>query len=79
MQKKPVVLHSTLTVPTFEPLRLQAILEFLDSTVAVGEVPLAATAMETPGPQLTDVVLSNRFEPAPPATASSDPLRGKDF
>lgn len=72
-------IHARLTIPKLEPLHVQAILQFSDGTLAIGEheIPLAAT--EGPCPGLTSVLLSNRVEEATGLADPSDPLRGSNY
>jgi VWFA-related protein len=68
-----------LAVPRIEPLKLQAILQFPDGSVAIGKRELLAGAPEGSGPQLTSLLLTNHIEQASGPGDSSDPLRGSNF
>jgi VWFA-related protein len=75
---KDLDINARLTVPQLEPLRVEAILQFSDGTVALGgrEIGIPAT---TSSPKLTSLLLSDRIEPAQGTADPSDPLRGENF
>ncbi len=77
-EAKDLDISARLAVPELEPLRVQAILQFFNGTVALGERAIAIPAT-TSGPKLTSLLLSDRIEPAQGTADPSDPLRGDNF
>jgi VWFA-related protein len=75
---KDLEISGRLAVPELEPLRVRAILQFSNGTVALGEqaidMPVGAS-----GPKLTSLLLSDRIEPAQGSADRSDQLRGENF
>jgi hypothetical protein len=67
-----------LVIPELEPLRVQAILQFSNGTVGLGEREIAIPVTAS-GPKLTSLLLSDRIEPAQGPRDLSDPLRGEGF
>ena len=67
-----------LALPELEALRVQAILQFSNGTVALGEQAIDIPAGSS-GPRLTSLLLSDRIEPAQGSADPSDPLRGENF
>jgi VWFA-related protein len=67
-----------LAIPELEPLRVQAILQFSNGAVAMGEREIAIPTPAS-GPKLTSLLLSDRIEPAHGTADPSDPLRGENF
>ncbi len=77
-EAKDLDISARLAVPELEPLRVQAILQFSNGTVALGEQSIAIPA-PTSGLKLTSLLLSDHIEPAQGAADPSDPLRGENF
>jgi hypothetical protein len=75
---KDLEINGRLALPELEALRVQAILQFSNGTVALGEqtidIPRAAS-----GPKLTSLLLSDHIEPSQGSPDVSDPLRGENF
>ncbi|MGD0920918.1 MAG: VWA domain-containing protein [Terriglobia bacterium] len=68
-----------LAVPKLEPLNVQAILQFSNGTVALGEWPVAVETTPAAGPHVTSILLADRIEPATGPADPSDPLRGQNY
>jgi hypothetical protein len=77
-EAKDLDISARLAVPELEPLRVQAILQFSNGTVALGEQAIAIPG-PTSGLKLTSLLLSDHIEPAQGAADPSDPLRGENF
>ncbi len=77
-ESKDLGISGRLAVPQLEPLRVEAVLQLSNGTVALGEqeisIPTAAS-----GPKLTSLLLSDHIEPAQGTADPSDPLRGENF
>ena len=67
-----------LAVPELESLHVQAILQFSNGTVGLGECQIAIPVAAS-GPKLTSLLLSDRIEPAQGPPDPSNPLRGENF
>ena len=75
---KDLEINGRLAVRELEPLRVQAIVQFSNGTVALGERAIDIPAGAS-GPKLTSLLLSDRIEPAQGSADPSDPLRGENF
>jgi len=75
---KDLEINGRLALPELEPLRVQAILQFSNGTVALGEEAIDIPAGSS-GPKLTSLLLSDRIEPPRGSPDPSDPLRGENF
>jgi VWFA-related protein len=71
-------INGRLAVPELEALRLQAILQFSNGTVALGEQTIDIPRGVS-GPRLTSLLLSDHIEPSQGSADPSDPLRGENF
>jgi len=78
-RKDTLDIQARLTLPKFEPLSVEAILQFSNGTVAMGTRSIKLAAANGAGPRLTNVLLSNRIEPASGPADPADPLRGPNF
>lgn len=77
--RKPMDVDSRLVVPALAPLRVEAIAQFEDGTVAFGERTLEVPAPSAAGLQISSLLLSDTIIPAQGAPDPSDPLRGPNF
>lgn len=77
--KKPVDIDARLAIPALAPLRVQAIAQFEDGTVAYGEHDVDVSAPSAAGLQLSSLLLSDHIVPAQGPADPSDPLRGQNY
>jgi hypothetical protein len=78
-KKNSLDISARLSVPKLEPLNVQAILQFSNGTVALGERPIAIETTKASGPHVTSILLADRIEPATGPADPSDPLRGQNY
>jgi len=79
VKKNSLDISARLAVPKLEPLNVQAILQFSNGTVALGERPIAIETTPASGPHVTSILLADRIEPATGPADPSDPLRGQNY
>lgn len=78
-QSHALEINARLSVSKIEPLNLEAILQFADGRVAIGQHELLAGATEASGVRLTSLLLTDHIAPASGPADPSDPLRGSNF
>ena len=78
-RRKIFNLQGHVPVPEFEPLTVQAIVQFSNGAVGVSAPASLKADGGTSNPRLTSVVLSNRVEQAECAADTTDPLCLKDL
>jgi VWFA-related protein len=77
-QKQALAIDARMAIPKLEPLTLEAILQFANGAVAMGEEKVALVAGSS-GPQLSGLLLTNRVQAATEPSDPADPLHGSGF